>query len=216
MPDLETLPAEAVRRAFAAEWAKVGAAWGVAPSTAAVQGYLLLAAEPCTEADLRDALGLSHRAVFGALEECRAWGLIEEAEPRRSGRRGPAGRAWRAVGDHWEWFRRVAASRKERETDPVLPLLDDVLARAGDAGDPALLERTASLVAFVRAFDRGVGLATSTDAATIARLFGALERLDDQTVRALVATLGALDERQLVTLARRLSKLSPALLRLIR
>ena len=33
--------AEQIRRDFAAGWAKIGAAWGVTPSTAAIQGYLL-------------------------------------------------------------------------------------------------------------------------------------------------------------------------------
>ena len=49
---------------------------------------------------------------------------MSENYSSRSVNGAPAGRAWVAVGDHWEWFRRVAAARKERETDPVLPLLD--------------------------------------------------------------------------------------------
>ena len=38
----ETSPAEDLRRSFAAAWGAIGAAWGVAPSTATVQGYLLV------------------------------------------------------------------------------------------------------------------------------------------------------------------------------
>ena len=55
--------AEQIRRAFAAAWGDIGAAWGVAPSTAAVQGYLLVHPEPLTEPEIRRALGLSHRAT---------------------------------------------------------------------------------------------------------------------------------------------------------
>ncbi len=72
----------------------MGAAWGIAPSTAAVQGYLLVHGGPVTDAELREALGLSHRAIRLALASCEEWGIVRRAdEPRRSGRRGPAGRA---------------------------------------------------------------------------------------------------------------------------
>src|SRR4029078_6017387 len=98
---------EAVRRDFAADWARVGTAWGVSPSTAAVQGYFLVHGGPLTETELRGALGMSPRVPFAAIPECEAWGLTEPAAPQRSGRRGPASRAWVVVGDPWEWFRRV-------------------------------------------------------------------------------------------------------------
>ena len=170
--------AEQIRRDFAAGWARVGAAWGVTPSTAAVQGYLLLHGGPLTEAELRGALGLSHRATLMALADCEAWGLVERTEPRRSGRRGPAGRAWVAVGSHWEWFRRVVESRKERETDPVLPLLEDCGRRAVEAGSRDLQDRISALLTFVREFDRGVGAVVAADSDAIAHLFGVLGRLD--------------------------------------
>ena len=124
-----------VRRDFAAGWGRMGATWGVSPSSATVQGYFLVHGGPLTETELRAALGMSHRAAFAAIAECEAWGLIEAAAPQRSGRRGPASRAWVVVGDPWEWFRRVATSRIDRETGPVLPLVEASLARArGDGG----------------------------------------------------------------------------------
>ena len=87
--------AENVRRSFASAWGAIGAAWGVAPSTAAVQGYLLVSDGPLTEPEVRRALGMSHRAASLALAQCEEWGLIERAEaPRRSGQRGPAAVAW--------------------------------------------------------------------------------------------------------------------------
>jgi DNA-binding transcriptional regulator GbsR (MarR family) len=116
-----TTDAEDLRRSFAAAWGRIGASWGVAPSTATVQGYLLVSDGPLSEPEVRRALGMSHRAASLALAQCEEWGLIERAEtPRRSGQRGPAAVAWTVVRDHWEWFRRVAAARKQRETDPVL------------------------------------------------------------------------------------------------
>ena len=111
--------ADRIRRDFASAWGEIGAAWGIAPSTAAVQGYFLTHGGPLTEPEIRRALQLSHRAASLALAECEAWGFIERsAAPRRSGQRGPAAVAYVVVGDNWEWFRRVAAARQEREAGP--------------------------------------------------------------------------------------------------
>ncbi len=205
--------AEQIKRDFALGWGKIGAAWGVAPSTAAVQGYLLLHGGPLTEAEIREALGLSHKAAFTALAECESWGLIAAAEPRRSGARGPAGRAWVAVGDHWEWFRRVAGARKQRETDPVLPLLDECLRRAEASGDDALRERVTTLLAFTHQFDRGVGTVVRSDAAAIAHLFAVLDRVDDDSITKLLDTVLAIPVDELAQAANSLSRMRPSLMR---
>jgi len=206
--------AEELRRSFAIAWGAIGAAWGVAPSTAAVQGYLLVSEGAQSEPEVRRALGMSHRATSLALAQCEEWGLIERADaPRRSGQRGPAATAWTVVGDHWEWFRRVAAARKQRETDPVLPVIERCGALARDAGRDstdaemiALGKRLESLLAFVRRFDRGVELFVRGNARSIESLFTTIERLEPETVDrlwALVAELGTEDlERILAALAR--------------
>lgn len=205
--------AEQIRRDFALGWGRIGAAWGVAPSTAAVQGYLLLHGGPLTEAELRGALGLSHKAMFTALAECEGWGLVERVEPKRTGRRGPAGRAWVAVDDHWEWFRRVAAARKVRETDPVLPLLDDCLRRAHSANAGELRERVASLLAFTHKFDRGINAVVRSDSAAVAHLFEVMDRLDDATLDRLVAALVPVPADELARAAASVASMRPQLFR---
>ena len=105
--------AEEIRLRLANAWGEMGAAWGVAPAIARVHAYLMARQEPLTEREVREALGLSHRAASLALAEAESWGLVERvAEPRRVGRRGPAGTAYMAIGDHWRWFGRVVAERK--------------------------------------------------------------------------------------------------------
>ena len=211
----ETSRAEALRRSFAIAWGEIGAAWGVAPSTATVQGYLLVSDGPLSEPELRRALGMSHRAASLALAQCEEWGLIRRDEaPRRSGQRGPAAVAWSVVDDHWEWFRRVATARKERETDPVLPVIRRCVTEANEAAaarsDPelaALGQRFAALLAFVERFDRGVGIFVRGDARAIEGVFAALDRLDDETVERLWALVGELDPDDLVSAAESLSRL---------
>jgi DNA-binding transcriptional regulator GbsR (MarR family) len=216
--------AEALRRSFAAAWGRIGASWGVAPSTATVQGYLLVSDGPLTEPEVRRALGMSHRATSMALAQCEEWGLVERAEAtRRSGQRGPAAVAWRVVGDHWEWFRRVAAARKQRETDPVLPLIARCVDEAGEAatdgGDgemTALGGRLAELLAFVQRFDRGVEIFVRGDARAIEGLFAALDRLDAETADRLWTMLGELGPDDMARALAALSKLpAPAARRLV-
>ena len=205
--------AEEIRRTFAAAWGEIGAAWGVAPSTAAVQGYLLVHPQPLTEPEIRRALGLSHRATSMALKQCEEWGVLQRAEPRRSGQRGPAAAAYVVVDDHWEWFRRVASARRERETAPVIPAIQRCVELAAAAGDAVELEdltrRLRALLLFVELFDRGVRDVVQAGPRSLERLFELIGRVDDQTVARLWGLLDALPSDDLLDGARALSRLSP-------
>ncbi len=209
---------EAIRRDFAQAWGRIGAAWGVAPSTAAVQGYLLLHGGPLTSSEIQAALGLSHRATRTAIADCEAWGIVDRApQLRRGGARGPAGTAWVPVGDHWEWFRRVASSRVERETDPVLPLLDACLiaARTAPADEPGireLRERLEGLLDFSHRFDRAVEVVVRMDSADIGRLFDVLDRIPDERLDALLRMLAVMPPNDLVRAAELLSGMDPTAL----
>jgi DNA-binding transcriptional ArsR family regulator len=92
-------PAEDLRLRFADAWGDMSASWGVAPAIGRVHAYLMVRAEPLTEREIREALGLSHRAASLALADAEEWGIVERvSEPRRVGRRGPAGtRMWRSA-----------------------------------------------------------------------------------------------------------------------
>src|SRR3954453_20955911 len=139
-------PAEALRLRFAEAWGEMSAAWGVAPAIGRVHASLMVRNEALTEREIREALGLSHRAASLALADAEAWGIVERvAEPRRVGRRGPAGTAFVAVGDHWQWFTSVIAERKVREGDPIVAIIARTADEAGSlaAEDTADRERAA-------------------------------------------------------------------------
>src|SRR3712207_1168451 len=159
--------AERIRLRLADAWGEMGAAWGVAPAIARVHAYLMTRQAPLTEREVREALGLSHRAASLALAEAEEWGIVEKVlEPRRVGRRGPAGTAYVAVGDHWRWFGRVVAERKTREGDPIIEVLEstardaaaEAVAHPDDADLRSLSDWLATFLVFVRLFDRAVGL----------------------------------------------------------
>jgi DNA-binding transcriptional regulator GbsR (MarR family) len=210
--------AESIRVRLADAWGEMGAAWGVAPAIARVQAYLLTRQAPLTEREVREALSLSHRAASLALAEAVAWGLVERvAEPRRVGRRGPAGVAYQAIGDHWRWFGRVVAERKTREGDPIIGLLEragqeaeaELRAHPDDQELRALQEWLSTFLVFVRLFDRAVGLVPRLEPRQLERGLRLLGEVDDATVLRLVGLLDGLEDRDVLDLMEALSRLSP-------
>jgi DNA-binding transcriptional regulator GbsR (MarR family) len=211
--------AEGIRLRLAEAWGEMGAAWGVAPAIARVHAYLMARQEALTEREVREALGLSHRAASLALSEAEAWGIVERvSEPRRVGSRGPAGTAYRAVGDHWQWFGRVISERKLREGDPVIAVLEPTLLEARQAveqhpDDADLVELQnwlSAFLVFVRLFDRAVGLVPLVEPRELERGLRLLGRVPDDAVLRLFKLLDALDEEDVLKLIDSLSRLSPA------
>jgi DNA-binding transcriptional regulator GbsR (MarR family) len=210
--------AESIRLDLATAWGEMGAAWGVTPAIARVQAYLMARQQPLTEREVREALGLSHRAASLALAEAESWGIVERVkEPRRVGRRGPAGTAYLAVGDHWQWFGRVIAERKIREGDPIVVVLEAkaaeaaaaALAHPGDTELAILRDWLASFVVFVRLFDRAVGLVPKLDPRELERSLELLGHVPDTTILRLFDLLGKLDDGDVLELVETLSRLSP-------
>jgi len=211
--------AEAIRLELAEAWGEMGAAWGVTPAIARVQAYLMARQEPLTEREVREALGLSHRAASLALAEAESWGIVERvSEPRRVGRRGPAGVAYLAVGDHWQWFGRVIAERKVREGDPIVAVLEakSEEAAAAAAAHPedvelaALRDWLGAFLVFVRLFDRAVGLVPQVEPRELERSLNLLGRIPDTTILRLFDLLSGLPDDDVLDLVETLSRLSPA------
>jgi DNA-binding transcriptional regulator GbsR (MarR family) len=210
--------AEQIRIELAEAWGEMGGAWGVTPAIARVQAYLMARQEPLTEREVREALGLSHRAASLALAEAESWGIVERVrEPRRVGRRGPAGTAYLAVGDHWQWFGRVIAERKVREGDPIVAVLvvkereaaAALEARPDDPELAALRDWLSAFLVFVRLFDRAVGLVPQLDPRELERSLMLLGRIPDSTLLRLFDLLGGLPDQDVIDLVEALSRLSP-------
>ena len=211
--------AETIRRGLADAWGEMGAAWGVAPAIARVHGYLLSKQAPLTEREVREALGLSHRAASMALAESEAWGLVERVpEPRRVGRRGPPGVAYSAIGDHWRWFGRVVEQRKLREGDPVVKALGEAVEDAAQAskeypGDDELVALHAWLASFydfVLLFDRAIGIVPQLEPRDAERALRLIGRVPDETALRLVRLLVTIPDEDVVPLLDAMSRLSPA------
>src|SRR3954466_15151710 len=210
--------AEAIRLELAEAWGEMGTAWGVAPAIARVQAYLMARQEPLTEREVREALGLSHRATSLALAEAESWGIVERVpEPRRVGRRGPAGTAYLAVGDHWQWFGRVIAERKVREGDPIIGVLERTATEATAAARAhpddhdlaGLSDWLTSFLVFVRLFDRAVGIVPQLEPRELERGLRLLGEVPDATILRLVHLLGGLDDGDVLELVETPSRAPP-------
>ncbi len=210
--------AEAIRLRLVNAWGEMGAAWGVAPAIARVHAYLMTRQAALTEREVREALGLSHRAASLALADAEAWGLVERiSEPRRVGRRGPAGAAYQAVGDHWRWISRVVAERKIREGDPIIGVLEATaaevavaaIANPDDRDLVALRDWVSTFLVFVRLFDRAVGLVPRFEPRELERALRLLGDVPDDAILRLVKLLDGLPDDDVLGLVETLSHLSP-------
>src|SRR5512141_2211026 len=210
--------AESIRLDLAEAWGEMGAAWGVTPAIARVQAYLMARQVPLTEREVREALGLSHRAASLALAEAESWGIVERvSEPRRVGRRGPAGAAYLAVGDHWQWFGRVIAERKIREGDPIVAVVEAkereaaaaLETRPDDVELAALRDWLSAFLVFVRLFDRAIGLVPQLEPRELERGLSLLGRIPDSTILRLFDLLASLPDQDVINLIDALSRLSP-------
>jgi DNA-binding transcriptional regulator GbsR (MarR family) len=209
---------ESIRLALADAWGEMGASWGVAPAIARVHAYLMAQGGALTEREVREALGLSHRAASMALEAAVGWGIVETVpEPRRVGKRGPAGTAYLAVSDHFRWFSRVIAYRKAREGDPVIAVLETTLRDAedvartysADAEAAALRDWIATFLEFVRLFDRAIGLVPAVEPVRLQHVLELLAQVPDETVLRLVNLLGELPDEDVLKLANGLGRMAP-------
>jgi hypothetical protein len=134
------------------------------------------------------------------------------------GRRGPAGTAYRAIGDHWQWFGRVIAERKLREGDPIITVLERTADEASRAAQQhpndhdlaGLRDWLTTFLVFVRLFDRAVGIVPQLDPRELERGVRLLGQVPDATVLRLVHLLGGLDDTDVLELVEALSRLSPA------
>lgn len=127
--ELLTLPV-AVEQ-FVLRWGDMGGQWGVNRSVAQIHALLFLSERPMTAEAIADTLGIARSNVSNSLRELTGWKLIRRV-PVMGDRRDH----YEAETDLWQMATRVAQGRKEREIDPTIAALRDVMAAA--EGDPRI------------------------------------------------------------------------------
>jgi len=142
-PGNSVLPA-AVQE-FVLRWGDLGNQWGVNRSVAQIQALLYLSERPLTAEDIAEALGLARSNVSTSIKELITWKLIRRV-PVLGDRRDH----YEAEADIWQILSRIAQGRKEREIDPAVAAINQVLAQA--EGDPRVSKVARARLAEMQGF----------------------------------------------------------------
>lgn len=130
---------------FVLRWGDLGNQWGVNRSVAQIQALLYLSERPLTAEDIAETLGLARSNVSTSIKELITWKLIRRV-PVLGDRRDH----YEAEADIWQILSRIAQGRKEREIDPAVAAINQVLAQA--EGDPRVSKVARARLAEMQGF----------------------------------------------------------------
>jgi DNA-binding transcriptional regulator GbsR (MarR family) len=152
---------------FVLRWGDMGGQWGVNRSVAQIHALLYLSDRPLTAEDIAETLGMARSNVSNSIRELIGWKLVRRA-PVRGDRRDH----FEAEADLWQMLVRIAQGRKEREIDPMVEALGEVMAAA--EGDPTLSRvaraRLKEMHSFVGTMDGWYGQMLTVPPATLMSL----------------------------------------------
>ncbi|MFC3077497.1 GbsR/MarR family transcriptional regulator [Phenylobacterium terrae] len=116
---------------FVLRWGDMGGQWGVNRSVAQIHALLYLSERPLTAEEIAETLGIARSNVSNSIRELIGWKLV-----RRTPVLGDRRDHYEAEADLWQMLIRIAQGRKEREIDPMVEAIGQVLADA--EGDPTI------------------------------------------------------------------------------
>jgi DNA-binding transcriptional regulator GbsR (MarR family) len=147
---------------FVLHWGEMGARWGVNRTVAQIHALLYVTGRPMNADELCETLGVARSNVSTSLRELQNWRLVRLvhlADDRR---------------DHygtethvWELMRTIVRERKQREVDPTITVLRELLADSAIRHEPPAVrqrvEDTLGLLVTLTAWsDEMLGLDTAT------------------------------------------------------
>ncbi len=109
-------------RRFILHWGEMGARWGVNRTVAQIHALLYLAGTPLPADEIADTLGVARSNVSNSIRELQAWNLAKLVHVQGD-RRDHFGTST----DIWDLARTIVRERKEREIEPTIAVLKDLL-----------------------------------------------------------------------------------------
>ena len=119
-----------ISRRFVVHWGEMGTAWGVNRTVAQIHALLFFHGKPLHAEEISETLGLARSNVSNSLKELVSWKLI-----RTTHILGDRRDYFSTSSDVWELFRTVVRERKEREYDPTVRMLRELVTQAGFADE---------------------------------------------------------------------------------
>jgi len=121
-----------ISRAFVLHWGEMGTSWGVNRTISQIHALLFFHGRPLHAEDIADTLDVARSNVSNSLKELQNWNLIRVTHVL-----GDRRDYFETSLDVWELFRTVVRERKEREFDPTVKMLRDLIQRPEFARESA-------------------------------------------------------------------------------
>lgn len=121
-----------LQRKFVLHWGEMGSMWGVNRSVSQIHALLFVHGRPLHAEALADTLDIARSNVSNSLKELQAWNLVRVTHVL-----GDRRDYFETSVDVWELFRTVVRERKEREFDPTVRMLREIVASPDFAREPA-------------------------------------------------------------------------------
>ena len=135
-----------ISRRFVVHWGEMGTAWGVNRSVAQIHALLFFHGKPLHAEEISDTLGVARSNVSNSLKELLNWNLIRTTHVL-----GDRRDYFDTSTDVWELFRTVVRERKEREYDPTVRLLRELVAHPDfNAEAPDAQDRVSDTLALMQ------------------------------------------------------------------
>ena len=132
-------------RRFVVHWGEMGSAWGVNRTVAQIHALLYFHGRPLHAEEIADTLAVARSNVSTSIKELQNWNLI-----RTTHQLGDRRDYFETSLDVWELFRTIVRERKEREFDPTVRLLSELVKDEGfNAEAPDTQDRVREALRFM-------------------------------------------------------------------
>ncbi len=121
-----------VSERFILHWGEMGARWGVNRSVAQIHALLYLAERPLAADEIAETLGLARSNVSTSIKELQSWRLVRMVHAL-----GDRRDHFETSKDVWELFRLIVEGRRQREIEPTLDVLAELLESEDFASESA-------------------------------------------------------------------------------
>lgn len=109
-------------RKFILHWGEMGARWGVNRTVAQIHALLYLAGKPLPADEIADTLGVARSNVSNSMRELQAWNLVKLVHVL-----GDRRDHFETSTDIWDLARTIVRERREREIEPTIAVLKELL-----------------------------------------------------------------------------------------
>jgi len=121
---------------FVIHWGEMGAAWGANRTMAQVHALLFFHGQPLHAEDICQTLSVARSNVSNSLKELLNWKLISTTQVL-----GDRRMYYQSSADVWALFGNIVAGRKQREFDPTVHLLRELVQAPEFTHEPAVSQQ---------------------------------------------------------------------------